>query len=98
MIRLDDYVKGIIDVELGYSPIILTFDDGNENNFKVIKKNSDGTLEFDPNSAIGVLETIKKKHPDMNVTATFFLNGTLCNQKEYNEDIMKWLINTRIYK
>ena len=92
MIRLNDYVNGIIDVELGYSPIILTFDDGNENNFKVIKKNSDGTLEFDPNSAIGVLETIKKKHPDMNVTATFFLNGGLCNQKEYNEDIMKWLI------
>ena len=28
----------------------------------------------------------------MNVTATFFLNGGLCNQKEYNEDIMKWLI------
>ena len=92
MIRLADYVNGTIDVELGYSPIILTFDDGNENNFKVIKKNSDGTLEFDPNSAIGVLETIKKKHPDMNVTATFFLNGGLCNQKEYNEDIMKWLI------
>ena len=36
MIRLIDYVNGIIDVELGYSPIILTFDDGNENNFRVI--------------------------------------------------------------
>ena len=92
MIRLADYVNGIIDVELGYSPIILTFDDGNANNFKVIKKNEDGSLEFDPNSAIGVLETIKKKHPDMNVTATFFLNGGLCNQPEYNEDIVKWLV------
>ena len=92
MIRLDDYVKGIIDVELGYSPIILTFDDGNENNFKVIKKNDDGTLEFDPNSAIGVLNAMKEKHPDMNVTATFFLNGGLCNQPEYNEDIVKYLV------
>ena len=93
MIRLKDYIDGNIDVELGKSPIILTFDDGNENNFKVIKKESDGTLVFDENSAIGVLEKIKKKYPDMNVTATFFLNGGLCNQKEYNEDIMKWLID-----
>ena len=92
MIRLQDYIDGKINVEMGYSPIILTFDDGNENNFKVIKKNSDGSLEFDPESAIGVLERIKKKYKDMGVTATFFLNGGLCNQKEYNEDIMKWLI------
>ena len=38
MIRLKDYIDGKIDVELGKSPIILTFDDGNENNFKVIKR------------------------------------------------------------
>ena len=92
MIRLDDYIKGNIDVELGLSPIILTFDDGNENNFKVTKKNEDGSLVFDPNSALGVLDSFKKKHPDMNVTATFFLNGGLCNQPDYNEDIMKYLI------
>ena len=93
MIRLEDYINGRIDVELGFSPIILTFDDGNANNFQVKKKNSDGSLEFDENSAIGVLETIKKKYPDMNVTATFFLNGGLCNQPEYNVDIMNWLVD-----
>ncbi len=92
MIRLKDYIDGNIDVSLGYSPIILTFDDGNANNFRVIKKNEDGSLEFDPNSAIGVLEKIKKKYPDFNVTATFFLNGGLCNQPEYNEDIIKFLL------
>jgi len=92
MIRLEDYINGVIDVELGLSPIILTFDDGNENNFKVTKKNEDGTLEFDPNSAIGVLEEFKKKHQDAKATATFFLNGGLCNQPQYNEDIVKWLV------
>lgn len=92
MIRLEDYINGIIDVELGYSPIILTFDDGNADNFKVIGKNDDGSLKFDPNSAIGILESIKKKYPDFKVTATFFLTGALCNQKEYNEDIIKWLV------
>ncbi len=92
MVSLKDYIDGNIDVPLGYSPIILTFDDGNANNFKVTGKDADGNLEFDPKSAIGILETIKKKYPDYNVTATFFLNYELCNQKEYNEDIMKWLI------
>ena len=48
MIRLSDYVNGKIDVELGFSPIILTFDDGNANNFKVIGRNEDGSLKFDP--------------------------------------------------
>ncbi len=92
MVRLKDYIDGEINVPLGYSPIVLTFDDGNANNFKVIGKDSDGNLEFDPKSAIGILEDIKKKYPDYGVTATFFLNAELCNQKEYNEDIMKWLI------
>ncbi len=92
MIRLKDYIDGVVDVELGYSPIILTFDDGNANNFKVIGKDENGNLEFDPNSAIGILESFKKEHPDMNVTAIFFLNSGLCNQPKYNEDIMKWLI------
>lgn len=92
MIKLKDYIDGNIDVALGYSPIILTFDDGNENNFKVVEKKEDGNLVFDEYSAVGIMEKIKEKYPDMNVTATFFLNGGLCNQKEYNEDIMKWLI------
>ncbi|MGN1352762.1 MAG: polysaccharide deacetylase family protein, partial [Bacilli bacterium] len=92
MISLADYVKGIVDVPLGFSPLILTFDDGNADNFKVIGKNEDGSLQFDSKSAIGILEKMKEKYPDFNVTATFFLNAGLCNQPKYNEDIMKWLI------
>ena len=47
MIRLSDYVKGIIDCEAGYSPIIITFDDGYENNMKINKVNSDGSVDID---------------------------------------------------
>ena len=67
MISLADYINGIVDVPLGLSPIILTFDDGNADNFKVIGKNEDGSLKFDPNSAIGILEKMKTKYPDFNV-------------------------------
>jgi len=92
MVRLYDYVNGIIDVELGYSPIILTFDDGNKNNFNVLGRNADGSLKIDPNSAVGVMEEFKSKHPDVPVTATFFLMENLFNQKEYDLEIVKWLV------
>ncbi len=91
MIRLSDYVDGKIDVPFGKSPIILTFDDGKENNFKVLGK-KDGKLEIDPDCAVGILEEFKEKYPDFNVTATFFVNETLFQQPEYDEDILKWLV------
>lgn len=93
MIRLNDYVNGIVDVELGKSPIILTFDDGLDNNIKVTGLDDSGNIIIDPNSAVGILEEFKKKYPDFNVTATFFVNGGLFNQKEYNEKIINWLID-----
>ena len=36
-----------------------------------------------------VSDAIKKKYPDFNVTATFFVTGALFNQGEYNEKILK---------
>lgn len=92
MIRLTDYIDGNIDVEYGKSPIILTFDDGNENNLKVKGLDEDGNIIIDENCAVGILESFKEKYPDYNITATFFVNGGLFNQPEYNEKILKWLV------
>jgi len=93
MIRLNDYVDGNINVELGKSPIILTFDDGLINNITVTGIDDNGEIIIDPNCAVGILESFKKKYPDYNVTATFFVNGGLFLQQEYNEKILNWLIN-----
>lgn len=93
MIRLEDYINGKIDTEYGKSPIILTFDDGNENNLKVTGLDEEGNIIIDPNSAVGILERFKKKYPDYNVTATFFVNDTLFNQEEYNDKILNWLVD-----
>lgn len=92
MISLSDYIDGEIDVELGKSPIILTFDDGLANNVLVNGLDDAGNIIIDPNSAVGILESFKEKYSDFNVTATFFLNAGLFNQPEYNEKIIKWLI------
>ena len=55
MVRLNDYVNGIIDVELGKSPIVLTFDDGLSNNIKVTGLDENGNIIIDPNSSVGIL-------------------------------------------
>ena len=93
MIRLEDYVQGTIDVEYKKSPIILTFDDGYDNNIKVLGLDETGNIIIDPNSAVGILEEFKKKYKDFNVTATFFITNNLFNQPEYNEKILKWLVD-----
>ena len=90
MIRLIDYVNGKIDVKEGLSPIILAFDDGDKNNFNVLGKNDNGELIIEPNCAVGILEEFKKNHPDMNVTATFFVMAGIFNQSAYNEEILSW--------
>lgn len=92
MMRLEDYINGKVDVEYGKSPIILTFDDGNEDNIKVTGLDENGNIIIDKNSAVGILEEFKKNHPDANVTATFFVNAGMFNQSEYNEKILKWMV------
>ena len=92
MIRLEDFINGNINVSYGKSPIVLTFDDGNEDNIKVTGLDSDGNILIDKNSAVGILEEFKKNHPDVSVTATFFVNGGIFNQSEYNEKILKWMV------
>ena len=93
MIKLIDYVNGKIDVEYGKSPIVLTFDDGNADNIKVTGLDENGNIIIDPNSAVGILEEFKKKYPDFNVTATFFVTSALFNQSEYNEKILNFLVD-----
>ena len=89
MMRLTDFVDGNIAVPFGYSPLILTFDDGIRD---VVLEgwNDDGSPKFDDGCAIAILEKIKAEYPDYNVTATFFLNCSLfCNKEEDDKKLLK---------
>ncbi|WP_326909189.1 polysaccharide deacetylase family protein [Sedimentibacter sp. MB31-C6] len=90
MISLNDYAKGEIYTEEGYTPIILTFDDGRQNNFNLIEEN--GEMVIDSNCAVGILEEFKSKYPDFNVTASFFLGTNPFGQIDYAEQKLNWLI------
>lgn len=67
-IRADQLVAGNIDVPKGKSPVVLTFDDGSNNQ---VSFRPDGTL--DPNSGLGVLEAFARTHHDFPATATFYI-------------------------
>lgn len=91
-IRLIDYVNNEIDVEAGYTPIVITFDDGNQNNFNILGE-KDGKMEIDPDCAVGILEEFNEKYPDFNATASFFLFGTNpFGQEEYIDYKLNYLV------
>lgn len=91
-IGLKDFLNNEIDVEAGKTPVVLTFDDGNQTDFNIIEENEE--KKIDPNSAIGILEDFNKKHPDFDVKATFFLNGgsNVFGQKELVEYKLNYII------
>jgi len=90
-ISLKDFVNNNITVGAGYTPVVLTFDDGHKSNFFVEEVN--GEIKIDPDSAVGILEDFYIEHPDFGLEATFFLNGgTPFGQKDYVSYKLNYLL------
>ncbi len=66
-ITFRDLAAGHIDVPAGKSPVVLTFDDSSDGQFRYL---SDGSV--DPTSAMGMLLAFADAHPDFPAVATFF--------------------------
>lgn len=82
LISLNDLLDGRIDTEAGYTPVVLTFDDGDLGQFKV--KIVDDKPTPDPDSAVGILMDFYKQHPDFGNAATFYIYHPLpFREKEY---------------
>ncbi len=71
LISLKDYIENNIKVEAGFTPFVLTFDDGLQNSFNIIEE--DGEKKIDPYCAVGILEEFKKQHPDFGRGGSFFV-------------------------
>lgn len=91
-ISLKDYATGNIITEAGYTPIVLTFDDGWQNNFNLIE-NTKGEWVVDPDSAVGILEKFHEEHPDFPLEATFFVNDNIpFGQEEHLAYKLKYIV------
>lgn len=71
-VSLKEYVSGSITTEQGFTPVVITFDDGNLNNFEYLENG-----EINGESAVGLLMGFHEKHKDFPLEATFFLYGEL---------------------
>ncbi|WZL74453.1 polysaccharide deacetylase family protein [Clostridiaceae bacterium 35-E11] len=92
-ISLKDYATGNITTEAGYTPIVLTFDDGWQNNFNLIE-NEKKEWVVDPNSAVGILEKFHEEHPDFPLEATFCVNDNVpFGQEEHLAYKMKYIVD-----
>ncbi len=67
-ITFAEYLDNRITTDAGKSPVILTFDDARESQFKILP---DGSI--DPNCAVGILEAFHKSHSDFPAKAIFFV-------------------------
>lgn len=91
VINLKDYLENNIKVEAGYTPVVLTFDDGLKNQFNIIEEN--GEKKIDPDCAIGILEDFSKKHPDFGKGGSFYVYYPLpFRQKELIKEKFDFLV------
>jgi len=70
-VNMGDVLQNNIDIPAGMSPVVITFDDARESQFRLIE--TPDSLKVDPNCGVGVLTEFNKKHPDWKLRATFFV-------------------------
>jgi peptidoglycan/xylan/chitin deacetylase (PgdA/CDA1 family) len=69
---MHQFVAGTLDIPAGKSPVLLTFDDGAESQFRYSLR-PDGTPALDPASAVGILEDMVARHPDFGHAGVFYV-------------------------
>lgn len=74
LISVADLLDNNINVEKGYTPVILTFDDGESTAFSLVEK--DGELVPRENCAVDIINKFNEEHPDFGRTGVFFICGT----------------------
>jgi len=72
LVSMQSYIEGTFEVPMGRTPIVFTFDDGHESNFRFIETNQG--YEIDPECVVGILDAFYTAHPDFGRHAIFYLN------------------------
>lgn len=95
LVSVTDVINDNISIPAGTSPLVLTFDDGNANNFRLIK-NAAGEIVLDPDCAVAILLDFAERYPDMGTAATFYINANPFNQRAdawYTTQHRDWKLN-----
>ena len=64
-----DLVNRTIDIPAGKKPVVMTFDDGDASQFRLLPNG-----DVDPDTAVGIMLAFARKHPDFRPSGTFYVN------------------------
>jgi peptidoglycan/xylan/chitin deacetylase (PgdA/CDA1 family) len=82
-----ELVTGEIDIPAGTSPVVLTFDDGLANQFRLL---ADGRV--DPLSGVGVVLSVAAKHPGFRPVGTMYVNRLPFGKLDPTQEL-HWLVD-----
>jgi len=73
LVTPEDLENGLLQVPLDRSPVMITFDDGWQDQYN-LEVQGDGSSRLDPDCAVGVLESFCEANPDFGRGAVFFIS------------------------
>ncbi|REE99781.1 polysaccharide deacetylase family protein [Thermomonospora umbrina] len=82
-----EFARGRIDVPAGRHPVVLTFDDGTPGHFALDER---GVPR--PDTAVGVLLDVARRHPGFRPVATFYVNDDPFRLGDRAADGLRWLL------
>lgn len=91
LVNLSDFLSGQADIPPGRTPAVLTFDDSTQGQFNYLV-NQDGTVEIDPDCAVGMLLEAYTKWPELGIGGTFYINANPFGQRVYADAKLLHLI------
>jgi peptidoglycan/xylan/chitin deacetylase (PgdA/CDA1 family) len=89
LVKFHDLMHGKIDVPAGTTPIVFSFDDSTEGQFRYLKQG--GKTVLDPESALGMMSDFYKKHSDFGYSAIFSFLPNLFDQPKYIKQKLNYL-------
>ena len=73
LISMKDLFENNVTTAAGYTPLVITFDDGLSSSFSLVEEN--GTLMPTPGCGLDIMMRFAAEHPDFGMAATFYVNG-----------------------
>ena len=89
LVTLADLMAGRLDVPAGTTPVVFSFDDTTEGQFRYIKEG--GKLVIDPDCAVGMMKEFYKKNKEFGYTALFNYLPSMFEQPKYVKQKVDYL-------
>lgn len=101
LVNMADVAERKLDLPAGKKPVVLTFDDSTEGQFRYLQ-NADGSIKrdaagkpvIDPNSAIGIMDAFYAKHPEFGRAGTFYVLPSGFEQSAVIGEKFRYLVET----